>query len=70
MRLVERSAFGTTVEAAAAAYVVQAARAATSLAELTRAVEGCLLADLPDALRRADGGAGRAGRGARRRAPS
>ncbi len=50
MRLVERSAFGTTVEAAAAAYAVQVAEGEASLAELTRAVEGCLLADLPGAL--------------------
>ncbi len=50
VRLVERSAYGTTVELAASAAVVQAASAATSLPELTRAVEGCLLADLPDAL--------------------
>jgi hypothetical protein len=50
VRLVERSAFGTTVEAAAAAYVVHLARSADTLTELTRAVEGCLLADLPGAL--------------------
>ncbi|HEY8093737.1 MAG TPA: DUF5682 family protein [Acidimicrobiales bacterium] len=50
VRLVERSAFGTTVEAAAAAYAVQVAQGEASLAELTRAVEGCLLADLPGAL--------------------
>jgi hypothetical protein len=50
VRLVERSAYGTTVEAAAAAYAVQRAGEEASLAELTRAVEGCLLADLPAAL--------------------
>jgi hypothetical protein len=50
VRLVERSAFGTTVEAAAAAYAVHLARGADTLTELTRAVEGCLLADLPEAL--------------------
>jgi Family of unknown function (DUF5682) len=50
VRLVERSAYGTTVEAAASAYVVQGAHAADTLADLTRAVEGCLLADLPAAL--------------------
>ena len=50
VRLVERSAYGTTVEAAAAAYVVQRAGEDAGLAELTRAVEGCLLADLPAAL--------------------
>ena len=50
VRLVERSAFGTTVEAAAAAHVVHLALGADTLADLTRAVEGCLLADLPGAL--------------------
>ena len=50
VRLVERSAYGTTVEAAAAAYAVQRAGEDANLAELTRAVEGCLLADLPAAL--------------------
>jgi hypothetical protein len=50
VRLVERSAYGTTVEAAAAAEAVERAGDEASLAELTRAVEGCLLADLPVAL--------------------
>jgi hypothetical protein len=50
VRLVERSAFGTTVEAAAAAYLVHQARTAETLADLTRGVEQCLLADLPAAL--------------------
>jgi hypothetical protein len=50
VRLVERSAFGTTVEAAAAAYLVHQAGAADTLADLTRGVEQCLLADLPGAL--------------------
>ena len=50
VRLVERSAYGTTVEAAAAAYAIQRAGDDAGLAELTRAVEGCLLADLPAAL--------------------
>jgi hypothetical protein len=50
VRLVERSAFGTTVEAAAAAYLVHQARAADTLADLTRGVEQCLLADLSGAL--------------------
>jgi hypothetical protein len=50
VRLVERSAYGTTVEVAAAAYAVQRAGGEAGLAELTRAVEGCLLADLPAAL--------------------
>ena len=50
VRLVERSAFGTTVEAAAAAYVVHLANDEAGLADLTRLVEGCLLADLPAAL--------------------
>jgi len=50
VRLVERSAFGTTVASAAAAYSVEQAGDEASLAELTRAVEGCLLAELPTAL--------------------
>ncbi len=50
VRLVERSAYGTTVEAAAAAYVVHLAKGEVGLADLTRLVEGCLLADLPAAL--------------------
>jgi Family of unknown function (DUF5682) len=50
VRLVERSAYGTTVAAAASAYLVNIARRADTLAELTRAVEGCLLSDLPGAL--------------------
>ena len=51
VRLVERSAFGTTVESAASAFAVHAAEGGSGLAELTGVVEGCLLADLPDALR-------------------
>ena len=50
VRLVERSAFGTTVEVAAGAYVVHLANGEAGLADLTRLVEGCLLADLPAAL--------------------
>jgi len=50
VRLVERSAFGTTVEAAATAYVAHLAEGEVGLADLTRLVEGCLLADLPVAL--------------------
>ena len=48
--IVEAAVWGTTVEAAATAKVVDRAPAA-SLAELTVTVEGCLLADLPDAVR-------------------
>ena len=50
VRLVERSAFGTTVEAAAAAYIAHLADGEVVLADLTQLVEGCLLADLPAAL--------------------
>jgi hypothetical protein len=50
VRLVERGAFGTTVEAAAIAYVAHLAEGDVGLADLTRLVEGCLLADLPTAL--------------------
>ncbi|MEO7397737.1 MAG: DUF5682 family protein [Ilumatobacteraceae bacterium] len=46
VRLIEASAFGTTVEAAAEAAVTQHAADARSLAELTSAIERCLLADV------------------------
>ena len=49
--LVRAAVWGTTVESAAGARV-DARAAAASLAELTRTVEECLLADLPDALQR------------------
>ena len=47
--LVEGSMWGTTVAAAATAKVIDAARRAESLADVTRLVERCLLADLTDA---------------------
>jgi hypothetical protein len=46
VRLIEASALGTTVTAAAEASVVQRATGAGSLAELTDSIEQCLLADL------------------------
>ncbi|MEO6126109.1 MAG: DUF5682 family protein [Ilumatobacteraceae bacterium] len=46
VRLIEASALGTTVEAAVVACVTQQASAASSLAELTGAIENCLLADI------------------------
>ena len=51
VRLVEASVWGTTVESAATARVEQA-RADGTLLDLTRTVERCLLADLPEALGR------------------
>ncbi|MCU1368615.1 MAG: hypothetical protein JWN39_4254 [Ilumatobacteraceae bacterium] len=50
VRLIEASALGTTVAAAAEASVAQRAHGAQSLAELTDAIEQCLLADLPGPL--------------------
>ena len=50
VRLIEASAFGTTIEAASAAMLTQHAMGAQSLAELTTAVEKCLLADVVDVL--------------------
>jgi hypothetical protein len=47
--LVEGSMWGTTVVAAATAKVTESARTAESLAEVTKLVEECLLADLTDA---------------------
>ncbi len=47
VRLVARSALGTTVEAAAAANLREAADAATGLDEVVRVLERALLADLP-----------------------
>jgi hypothetical protein len=49
VRLVEGSMWGTTVATAATAKVTRAARDAKTLAEVTRLVETCLLADLGDA---------------------
>ena len=49
MQLVEASVWGTTVESAATARVDQIRRDG-ALPELTRTVERCLLADLPEAL--------------------
>ena len=50
VRVIESSALGTTVETAAAASLAQQAVNAATLAELTHAVEQCLLADLGAAL--------------------
>ena len=50
VRLIEASALGTTVAAAAEASVTQRALGAPSLAELTDAIEHCLMADLPGPL--------------------
>jgi hypothetical protein len=50
VRLIEASALGTTVSAAAQAAVVQRSVGARSLAELTDAIEQCLLADLTSPL--------------------
>ena len=50
VRLIESSALGTTVETAAAAALTQQSTNAATLAELTHAVEQCLLADLGAAL--------------------
>jgi Family of unknown function (DUF5682) len=48
--LIEASAYGTSVVAAATAKAVERAGAATALAEVTELLAQCLLADLPDAL--------------------
>ncbi len=50
VRLIEASALGTTVAAAAQAAVVQRAMGASSLAELTDSIEQCLLADITEPL--------------------
>jgi hypothetical protein len=50
VRLIEASAFGTTIESAAAAALAQQAASARSLGELTAAVEHCLLAELTTSL--------------------
>jgi hypothetical protein len=48
--LVEASAYGTTVRAAATARLAEQAAAARTLADVTALVEQCLLAELPDGL--------------------
>ena len=48
--LIEASAYGTTVVAAATAKAVERAQAATSVAEVAELLSQCLLADVPDAL--------------------
>jgi hypothetical protein len=48
--LVDASALGTTVQAAATAKVRESARRSSSIGELTLAVEACLLGALPEAL--------------------
>jgi hypothetical protein len=50
VRLIDASALGTTIASAASAKVRAGATPAATIAELTRAVEACLLGDLPDAL--------------------
>ncbi len=50
VRLIEMSALGTTVAAAATASLVQSSLGAGSIAELTASIEHCLLADLTDPL--------------------
>lgn len=50
VRLIERARYGTTVERAATAFVLEEARRATDLAALAPLVEGTLLAALPDAV--------------------
>lgn len=51
--LIEASRYGATVETAAAACAVERATRCEDLPELTRLVEACLLAALPDAVTRA-----------------
>jgi len=50
VRLIEMSALGTTVAAAAEAAVAQSALASESIADLAGAIEECLLADLTEPL--------------------
>ncbi len=50
VRLVERSGYGTTVEAAATARLLESMGAATSLPELVGLLELALFADLPEAI--------------------
>jgi hypothetical protein len=51
VQVVEASVWGVTVEAAAGARAIELAPQAGDLAELTSLVEGCLLAELPAAVR-------------------
>ena len=48
--IIDAALWGTTVAAAASAKITDAARRASDLVAVTAAVEGTLLADLPDAL--------------------
>ncbi len=50
VRLVERSGYGSTVESAATARLIERGREATGLAELVGVLESGLFADLPDAV--------------------
>lgn len=50
VRLVERSGYGSTVETAATARLIERGRAATGLTELVGILESGLFADLPDAV--------------------
>ena len=50
VRLVERSGYGSTVETAATARLIERAHEATGLAELVGVLESGLFADLPDAV--------------------
>lgn len=50
VRLVERSGYGSTVETAASARLIERAREATGLVELVGVLESGLFADLPDAV--------------------
>ena len=51
VRVIERSAYGTTVESAASACLIERARAARGLTEIVAVLERALFADLPDAVR-------------------
>ncbi len=50
VRLVERSGYGSTVETAATARLIERGRDSTGLAELVGVLESSLFADLPDAI--------------------
>ena len=50
VRVIEASLYGTTIEAAATARAVEAAGTAADIAEVTKLVEHCLLAELAGAL--------------------
>ncbi|MDX2379916.1 MAG: DUF5682 family protein, partial [Acidimicrobiia bacterium] len=51
VRLIERAAYGTTIESAASARLLERAAVAAGLAELVGILEQALLADLPDVVR-------------------